>query len=421
MFKFIHAADIHLDSPLHKLDAYEGAPMEELRHATRRAFNNLVDLAADEEVDFLLIAGDLYDGDWKDYNTGLYLVSQLRKLREAGIPVFIVAGNHDAASKITKTLRLPDGVTLFPSNKASTAKLEELGVAIHGRSFSSAVMTKNLAERYPSPIPGCFNIGLLHTSLNGREGHEPYAPCSLDDLLGKGYNYWALGHVHQREVVLEDPLVVFSGNTQGRHIRECGPKGCMLITVDDSGRTAMDFRPLDVVRWVKIEIDASDADGGYVVIDMVTAKLDRLLEENGNLPLISRVEITGSSPAHAELTGDLEHWANEMRSAAIDTAGGDACIEKVKIQTSYPPEIKTVKSKEGPIGELNRCLDSLEFDPDELISLGQILEDLVKKMPRELREGGDSVNPEDPQWVAEMIRQVRPMLMHRLIRKGASQ
>ena len=418
MFKFIHAADIHLDSPLHKLDAYEGSPIEELRHATRRAFENLVDLAVDEHVDFMLIAGDLYDGDWKDYNTGLYLVSRLRKLREAEIPVFIVAGNHDAASKITKRLRLPEGVTLFPTNKAATAELQDLGVAIHGRSFGSAVMTKNLAKRYPPPVSGSFNIGLLHTSLNGRAGHEPYAPCSLDDLRGKGYNYWALGHPHEREVVLEDPLVVFSGNTQGRHIRECGPKGCLLITVDDNGRAAMDFKPLDVVRWAKIEIDASTAEGGYAVVDMVTERLGRLLDENDGRPLIARVEIRGSSPAHAELAGDAERWVNEIRSAAIDAAGGDACIEKVKIETCYPPETAAITAKEGPIGELNRCLDSLESDPDQWVSLAQTLDDLVKKMPRELREGGDTVNPEDPVWMAEMIRQVRPMLLQKLLRKG---
>jgi DNA repair exonuclease SbcCD nuclease subunit len=421
LFNFIHAADIHLDSPLHKLDAYEGSPKEELRHATRRAFENLVNLAIDEDVDFLLIAGDLYDGDWKDYNTGLYLVSQLRKLREAEIPVLIVAGNHDAASKITKTLRLPDGVTMFASNKAETTELKRIGVAVHGRSFSSAATTKNLAKTYPSPVPGCFNIGLLHTSLNGREGHEPYAPCSLDDLQSKGYNYWALGHAHQREVVLEDPVVLFSGNTQGRHVRECGPKGCVLVTVDDSGRPATNFKPLDVVRWGKIEIDASGADGGYGVVDLVTEKLSQLLEENGGVPLIARVEIQGSSPAHAELAGDVEHWANEFRSAAIDVLGGDACIEKVKIQTSYPPATGAVRSKEGPVGELNRCLDSLESDPTELLSLGKTLEELANKTPRELKEGEDGINPEDPHWVAEMIRHVRPMLLRRLLRKGASQ
>ena len=116
MFKFLHAADIHLDSPLHKLDHYEGAPVEEIRQATRRAFENLINLAIVEKVAFVLLTGDLYDGDWKDYNTGLYFASQMSKLREAGIPVYIIAGNHDAASKITKTLKLPEGIKIFSAD-----------------------------------------------------------------------------------------------------------------------------------------------------------------------------------------------------------------------------------------------------------------------------------------------------------------
>ncbi|MBW2127656.1 MAG: DNA repair exonuclease, partial [Deltaproteobacteria bacterium] len=330
MIKFIHAADIHLDSPLHKLEAYEGTPVEEMRHATRRAFENLINLAIEEEVDFVLIAGDLYDSDWKDYNTGLYLVSQLTKLREAEIPVFIIAGNHDALSKITKTLRLPEGVTMFPSNKATTAVIEDLGIAIHGRSFSSAVMKKNLAQNYPSKMRGYFNIGLLHTSLNGREGHETYAPCSLDDLLNKGYDYWALGHAHKQEIVhKQEPVIAFSGNTQGRHIRETGPKGTLIVNIDDAGKVRLDFRSLDVVRWEKLEVDASKADDGYMVVDMVTEQLETLAEKNDDLPLIVRVKIHGNSPAHEELAGDVERWINEIRSAAIDSTHGSACIEKV--------------------------------------------------------------------------------------------
>ena len=351
MFKFIHAADIHLDSPLHKLGTYEGAPLEALRHATRRAFQNLVRTALEEAVDFVLIAGDLYDGDWKDYNTGLYLISQLGKLREAGIPVFVVAGNHDAVSRITKTLRLPEGVTLFPSNKAETVELKSLGVAIHGRSFSSAVMKKNLAEKYPSPVPGTFNIGMLHTSLNGREGHEPYAPCSLDDLRNRGYDYWALGHVHQQEVVLKEPWVVFSGCTQGRHIRETGPKGCMIGTVDDRGRTAIHFKPLDVVRWVTLRIDASPEESGYAVVDQAVGQLEQVMEDNGGLPVIVRMVIGGPTPAHAEMAGDVERWTNEIRAAAMNASGGGVCIEKVRIETSYPLSPGPGAGYEGPIGE----------------------------------------------------------------------
>ena len=213
--KFIHAADIHLDSALHGLERYEGAPVDEIRSATRRAFDNLVDLAIDEEVQFVLLVGDLYDGDWKDYNTGLYFVDRMHRLREAGIRVFVVAGNHDAASQITKHLRLPENVTLFSTKHPEQAVLDDLDVAIYGQGFATRAVTDDISQAYPQGDPQLFNIGLLHTCLDGKPGHEPYAPCTIDGLRSKGYQYWALGHVHKREVISEEPWIVFPGNIQG--------------------------------------------------------------------------------------------------------------------------------------------------------------------------------------------------------------
>ncbi|MBW2597058.1 MAG: DNA repair exonuclease, partial [Deltaproteobacteria bacterium] len=201
--------------------------------ATRRAFDNLVQTAIKEKVSFVLIAGDLYDGDWKDYNTGLYFVSQMNRLRDVNIPVYIVAGNHDAASKVSRVLRLPESVHLFPTQKPATLCINNIDVAIHGQSFASPAVKKDLSAKYPPRLPGYFNIGMLHTCVTGREGHESYAPCTLDGLRSKGYDYWALGHVHQHEVLMDDPLIVFPGNIQGRHVQETGPKGCVLVSVDD--------------------------------------------------------------------------------------------------------------------------------------------------------------------------------------------
>ena len=234
---FLHAADIHLDSPLKGLERYENAPVERIRGATRRAFTRLIDLAIEKRVDFVLIAGDLYDGDWRDYNTGLYLVRQLGRLRDARIPVFVIAGNHDAANKMTRMLRLPDNVRFLAHDRPETVRLDDLGVAIHGQSFAKAAVTENLAAAYPAPVSGYINIGLLHTGMGGADGHERYAPCTLEELRLRGYDYWALGHIHARQVLCNDPPVVFAGNVQGRHIRETGPKGCLLAT-DPSGSDA---------------------------------------------------------------------------------------------------------------------------------------------------------------------------------------
>lgn len=232
MFKFIHAADIHLDSPLRGLARYEGAPVAELRSATRQALEGLIRTAIEEEVAFVLLAGDLYDGDWRDYNTGLFFASQMSKLRKVGIKVFLISGNHDAQSQITKTIRLPDNVRQLSTRKPETVLLENVGVAIHGRGFATRAVTEDISATYPDARAGYFNIGMLHTSANGREGHEPYAPCTVQGLAAKGYDYWALGHVHKREVLSEDPWIVFSGNIQGRHIREQGAKGCSLVPFD---------------------------------------------------------------------------------------------------------------------------------------------------------------------------------------------
>jgi len=400
-----------------RLSYHEGAPVDELRQATRQALNNLVALAITEKVDFVLISGDLYDGDWKDYNTGLYFVSQMSKLREAHIPVYLISGNHDAASKITRTIRFPEGTHVFPKNEPSTLIVKNLDVAIHGQSFASPAVTQNLSLNYPAPIPGNFNIGMLHTCATGREGHEPYAPCTVEDLQLKGYDYWALGHVHQREILSHDPLIVFPGNTQGRNIRETGAKGCMLVTVDEKGRPSADFKSLDVIRWIRLPVDASGAGSGNDVVDLVSENMERILGENSGMPLIARVEIAGSSPAHTDLAAYRERWINDIKSVAVDISGDRIWIEKVKFRTTSPKDIETGAHAEGPIGELWRYLDTLRSDSDQLIEIGETLKEITRKLPREVMEDREVISPEDPQWLAEQLDQVGPMLVRRLMRK----
>ena len=420
MFKFIHTADIHLDSPLHKLDNYEGAPIDEIRQATRRAFNNLVQTAIDEEVSFILIAGDLYDGDWKDYNTGLYLVSQTSRLREAGIPVYMIAGNHDAASKITKTLRLPENVHLFPSNKSATYTIDSLNVAIHGQSFATPAVKKDLSLLYPAPLPGYFNTGILHTCASGREGHEPYAPCTVNGLRSKEYDYWALGHVHQYEVLSDDPWIVFSGNIQGRHVRETGPKGCVLVTVDDRGRPEIEFKPLDVVRWEILTVDSNGAESGYTVIDRFCKGLETLLEENEGRPLVVRVVIQGETSAHSELLANIDRWGNEIRAAALDTGGHRVWIEKIKFHTRLPTSEKDIQTRDGAMGELVTLFDEFADRPDLLHELSDELMDLEKKIPKELKQGPDGIRFDDIDWLKSLLAHVRPMLIQGLMRKEDS-
>jgi DNA repair protein SbcD/Mre11 len=177
-FRFIHAADIHLDSPLKGLAGHDGAASELIQTATREAFDNLISLAIEEDVAFVVIAGDLYDGDWKDYPTGLFFIKQAGRLASASIPLFLAYGNHDAESQITRSLALPDGTSVFSSKQPGTFELDEIGVALHGQSYRQRDISDNLVPAYPEPTPGRFNIGVLHTGLGGMGGHENYAPCS---------------------------------------------------------------------------------------------------------------------------------------------------------------------------------------------------------------------------------------------------
>jgi len=347
MFRFIHAADTHIDSPLVGLDAYEGAPVEVLRGATRRAFENLIDLALEEAVDLVLIAGDLYDGDWRDFSTGLFFNRQMARLREAAIPVYVIAGNHDAASVLTRRLDPPDNVHLFSTRHADTRELESVPVAVHGRGFPNREVPENLALDYPPPRAGRFNIGLLHTSLTGAAGHATYAPCTLADLGGKGYEYWALGHIHQPQVLARDPWVVFPGNLQGRHVRETGPRGCQLVTVDDALEVVdAVHRPLDVVRWERLEIDLTGADAQDEALARVTDALGAACDAADGRLLAVRLVLTGNTPLHGPLARDLPGWRAQCLARG-QVAGGDRVwIEELELGTRPIYDLKQLAERD---------------------------------------------------------------------------
>jgi len=413
LFRFLHAADIHLDSPLRGLERYEGAPVDEIRSAPRRALENLVQFAIDEEVEFLLLAGDLYDGDWKDYNTGLFFISQMRRLGQAGIGVHLIAGNHDAASQITKQLALPDNVTLYSHAKPQTVELPELGVAIHGQSFKTRSVTQDLAAGYPLGEPGRFDIGLLHTSLDGRPGHDDYAPSSISELRSKGYDYWALGHVHQREVVSEDPWIVFPGNLQGRHARETGEKGATLVTVSDGEILSVEHHALDVVRWARLEVDLAAVERADEIPDLVRSCLVPLGESSAGL-LALRLVLTGRSSAHAELVRERERWIQEIRSQLAAAGDVGVFLEKVEVASQSAIDIGSGLEREDALGDLLRMISALE---DASLDLGDFVEpfrEIRKKLPPECVTGEEGFDPTDPERLRELLPSVRDLLLARL-------
>jgi DNA repair exonuclease SbcCD nuclease subunit len=420
MFRFLHAADVHLDSPLVGLDRYESAPVEAVRGATRRAFENLVGLAIDEEVAFVLLAGDLYDGDWKDYRTGLFFVDQMARLREAQIPVFVVAGNHDAASQITKYLRPPDNVHLFSSKKPETRIIESLDVAIHGQGYANREITADLAAAYPAADETLFHVGLLHTSLDGRPGHAPYAPTSSQLLAQKGYHYWALGHVHKREVVSLDPWIVFPGNLQGRYARETGPKGCTLVTVENGAVKQVEERPVDVLRWAVTRIDAEGVSSTGEVLDRVAHAIAAEVDRSDGRALAVRVEVCGPVACHDEIASDPDRWTQEVRALAAGVGSADVWIEKVRFATERPTDLAQLATRDDAIGSLIRDIASAAGDPAEIEALRASLADIRGVLPRELLDGEDTVDPHSPETLARMVVEARELLLARIIRQGSA-
>ena len=414
MFRFIHAADAHIDSPLTGLDAYEGAPVEALRGATRRAFENLVDLAIDEAVDFLLLAGDLYDGDWRDFSTGLFFIRQMARLREAGIPVYLIAGNHDAASVLTRRLDLPDNVQPFSTRHAETHELAPLPVAIHGRGFPNRQVPENLVPEYPRATPGRFNIGLLHTSLTGSPGHDTYAPCTLADLASKGYDYWALGHVHQPQVLARDPWVVFAGNLQGRHVRETGPRGCRLVTVSDALEVVdAVHRPLDVLRWARLEVDLSDVETQDQALARVDDALAAALDEADGRLLAARLMLTGNTKLHGALARDLPTWRAQCQARGQIIGGDRIWIEELESTTAPVYDLTQLAERD----ELTRILlSSLEEAGASALETPAEVRDLLSLLPAELRHvTEDSL---DRQGRPALIAEVRALLLESLRRSG---
>jgi len=417
--KFIHCSDLHIDSPLDGLERYPGAPVAALRGATRQALVNLVDLAISRQVDFIVVAGDIFDGDWRDMNTGLFFNSQMRVLERAGICVYLKRGNHDAASEVTRALTLPDNVDVFDADRPQTVRRDDLCVALHGRSFSERATPQDLAATYPDPVSGYFNIGVLHTSLAGYAAHDPYAPTSLDMLRSRGYDYWALGHVHAREVLQADfPRIVYCGNLQGRHAGETGAKGCEVVTVE-AGEMHAESVALDVVRWAVIDLPIDGSNDMAQWRRTAQALMREAHDAAAGRLSAWRLQIVGSGPLHERLAARADEVGADLRQLADAASGGSAWVEKIRVR-SRAPMASSFSSPGGrpdddPLMACLRLSQTLQAEPESLKTFAQdSLNDVLVRLPSSLRIGPQSVGFEDPDTLAALMREAEALLLDRL-------
>jgi exonuclease SbcD len=341
-FKFLHAADLHLDSPLVGLSWKSPEFAKRVEKASRQAFDNLVSLAIEERCRFVVFAGDLFDRAQRHYPTGIYFVSGMKRLSGAGIDVFIVLGNHDAGNTFAEKLVYADKVHVFPKNHAKSKALEDVGVAVHGRSFPRWDTDENLALGYPPSTTGFFNVGVLHTACAGNAGeHAPYAPCSIEQLRNHGYDYWALGHVHGFAVLSEVPHIVYPGNVQGRDSRETGAKGAVLVTVED-GRVSVEHRALDVVRWATLTIDATAHLGRDDLIEDIQRRVSDACEEAGDRVLAIRLRVTGKTALHHELLFQRGVVLADVEDVLATLSHNEVWLEKFAVATEPPAVAEAV-------------------------------------------------------------------------------
>ena len=289
MLRFLHAADIHLDSPLRGLEKYEGAPVDEIRRASRRALENLVTLAIDERVAFVLITGDLYDADWPDYNTGLFFTHQMTKLCDAGIPVFLIAGNHDAANRMTKAVKHPANVTVLSDQKAETKRLDDFGVAVHGQGYATHAVTTDLSKAYPDAQPVISISACCTPAATAATRTTSPTPPARSQACPKGIPILGPGPHPQTPGLARRPSHRFPRQHPGPPHPRDRLQGLRLVTIKGAG-AAVEHRNLDVIRWERCVVDAQGAEDLYDIVDRFSGRLASLVSDAEGRPLILRVE-----------------------------------------------------------------------------------------------------------------------------------
>jgi DNA repair protein SbcD/Mre11 len=289
--------------------------------------------------------------------------------------------------------------------------LENVPVVIHGQGFARPKVFDNLAASYPAPHPDLLNVGVLHTSLDGKLGHAGYAPCAVDELQSKGYDYWALGHVHAREVLSTEPWVVFSGCTQGRHIRETGAKGATLVTVEGDEITAVEHHDLDVLRWALIDVSAADANEDEL-LTRVRDLVEAAAAEADSRLLAVRLVVSGQTSLHRTLVADRERMLNEFRGVVSDAAFGQAWLERVKFETAPSIDVTRLMTRDDAVGGLLRTLRALPSDQAALTELADELSDLKRKLPADV--ASDDFDLDDPAVIARLVGDIEHLLLPRL-------
>jgi len=387
VYRFIHSADIHLDSPLKTLALSDPKLSELIGNATRQALRKIVDLCINERVDALVLAGDVYDGEQTSMKTARFFASEMHRLHQAGIKVFLVRGNHDALSKITNELTLPDNVKLF-TGRAEYVEIDPssggLPLAIHGISFSEAKAPASLLSKFRPRVENAINIGILHTSLTGSDGHNTYAPCTIGELNATGFQYWALGHIHKRSVYDGACKIVMPGNPQGRDINEAGAKTATLVTIDDDGSLVIEERHTGLAEFARIAVNLQNCNDWSDVIGATRSALQAARAETKSEHLVARLLLTGATPTAWGLRSNADRLKAEADVMAEQT--GKSWIEKIDIGCTLPAATSAAATSNDPLSELMSEIDATILTSDAFaLRTEEAAREILNALPVECR------------------------------------
>lgn len=403
MFRFVHTADLHLDSPLKSLALRDPELKQQVGIGTRETFAKIVNLCIEEKVDALLIAGDLYDSDQTSMYTARFLANQMQRLHQEGIRVFIIKGNHDAGSVITGQLIFPDSVKIF-SIKAETVNMTkgDLNIAIHGVSFPNRPVPESLVPKFPNPNQGMFNIGMLHTSLGGAQGHDTYAPSNINELQQVGYDYWALGHIHKQSCHKGETTVVMPGIPQGRNIGEDGEKTVSLVSVDETGITDLQQVSLSVLQFERVEIDVSDITEWRELVVTTHKSIQQLMRTLSHKIYVLRLNLLGTTDLNWRIRRDSGILLEEARRIVDDNH--EFWIEKVEINTQGKAINDNNKAYVGALANL-AFLEDTEIPHSVLKEIEDYTETILRALPASSKKVLGETEDDKNKIVEELLKE----------------
>ncbi len=416
--KFVHTADLHLDTPFKGLSVWNSDLAAKLKDATFKSFRRIIDLCIEQKADFLIISGDIFDSENKSLAAQLKFVSGLKRLSENGIAAYFVCGNHDPLKSWLDTIVLPDKAFRFGSSKGqfhTFSKGDDVIADIHGISFNEKVVIENLAADYQlAPEPAPISIAVLHGTVGIPGPHENYAPFKSKDVIRKGFDYWALGHIHKKQVVsLSNPAIIYPGNPQGRDFGETGEKGCFLVEIRSGQDPVIEFVSTQVIRFEDLKIDISGVEQIDLLHGRIIDSLRKVESYDENVNYILRITLYGRTGLHSSLNDkfQVEELVNHFNEGQL-AEQYFIWIDKIYSDTRSDIDIDKIKNSVGFSSEILKNFDQYVEDDKRLAELiTGIEEDFINiQVKKEIEEFPDEKK-------MGMLEKAKMILLERLTNK----